>query len=113
MTKFRMSDNDLQREKRRHLGIKREGTFCPDEGHLLADCLLYSPFRKVFFSKIKQDSQENLKTIIIDLFRSNDLLKLTVLPSFLEDPLLERYITVTFNQAQGAEYDLTLLNCNA
>ena len=84
ITKFRMRDHDLQIKKGRHLGIKREERFCPicpttsmeDEDHFLVDCSLYSPFRQVIFSKIKKDylkSQENLKTIIIDLFRSNDV----------------------------------------
>ena len=97
--------------------MKREERFCPicpikstKKGHFLTNCSLYSPFRKVLFSKIKQDypkSQGNLKTIIIDLFGSNDVLRLA---TFLEDSLFERYITVTFNQAQGPEYDLTLIS---
>ena len=56
------------------MGLKREERFCPicpiksieDEGHFLADCLLYSPLWKNLFSKIKQDyskSQENLNPV--------------------------------------------------
>ena len=42
-----------------------------------------------------------------------EVLRLTALSTFLKDSQLQRYITVNFNQALGAEYDLTPINCNA
>ena len=65
---------------------------------------------RLFPPKSNRIIQENLKLAVIDLFRSNNVLRLTALSTFWKDSLLERYVTLSFNWSIGAEYDLTLKN---
>ena len=96
LSKFRLSDHELNIETGRHHNMKRDERYCPfcndssieDEYHILFQCSKYFEERKTLFLKIghtldagKLDNNEKQKVI----FSSNDIAVNLYVATYIRD----------------------------
>ena len=108
LTKFRLSDHELNIEKGRHKNIKRQERLCPccslkkqieNETHFLLEFPYYNILRQRFMVNLighnfSTDSPASPKYAKF-LFTGEDLFILCPLANFVKSALTERYISVT------------------
>ena len=111
LTKFRLSDHELNVEKGRHKNIKRQERLCPccslkkqieNETHFLLECPYYNNLRQRFMVNLighnfSTDSPGSPKYAEF-LFTSEDLSIFIPLANFIKSALTEQYISIKFNQ---------------
>ena len=110
MTKFRISVHELNIEKGRHKGMKREYWHCQicktkaveNEEHLLLECNLYSNYRNKLSNIINRYDPKfrffSDREKIRYLCASNENNIIIALAEFVQKALLERHIFTSFKQ---------------
>ena len=111
LTKFRLSDHEVNIEKGTYKNIKKQERLCPccslkkqteNETHFLSECPYYNNLRQGFMVNLIAHNFSTNSPVSPKytefLFTREDLSILIPLANFIKSALTERYISVTFNQ---------------